>query len=367
MPSYLDKNHKGNNPWYVKFYYTNEEGKKTVKIKRGFRTKREADKFEKSFLQDLASNKEYAFEAVVDFYLRDKANRIKESTMQTKKAIIEKYIVPAFKGRDIRSITIRDLMEWQGRELFQKDENGERKLSDTYIKAINSQLRAIFNFAKRADYIEDNPIVDLESVGKKESDREYVIWTSDEFWKFEDAITDYEDAYLAIMILYYTGLRKGELLALTVNDFNFERRTLSVNKTYSVIKGKEIITEPKTQRSKRVVELPPFLAEAIQDYIDLQYKPEGSQRIFQEKSGKFIETAMEEGCKRTGLSKPRIHDLRHSHITFLGMNLVPPKEIARRVGHSEVKMTWHYSHSTAEGQNDLIQKLERDGEQHRVG
>ncbi|MDD6012780.1 MAG: site-specific integrase [Oscillospiraceae bacterium] len=366
MSSYKDKNHKGNRPWYVKFYYKNEEGKRVTKIKRGFHTQREADKFEKCFLQDIESEKEYVFESVVEFYLNQKSNQLKESTMQTKKAIIEKYITPYFRGRDIRTITIRELMQWQANELYKKDETGKRVYSDTYIKTINSQLRAIFNFAKRASYIDDNPIENLESVGKKDSDRECVIWTSEEFWRFEEAITDYEDAYLAVMILYYTGLRKGELLALTVGDFNYDRRTLSINKTYSVINGKPIVTEPKTAKSKRVVELPHFLADEIKNYIDLQYKPEESQRIFQHRTGKFIETALEYGCKKIGIPKPRIHDLRHSHITLLGMNMVPPKEIARRVGHSELKMTWHYSHSTDEGQKALIDKLERDGAMYHV-
>lgn len=366
MGAYLDSKHKGNTPWYVKFRYTDQEGKKQEKVKRGFRTKTEALEFEKDFLNNISLEREYLFEKVVEFYLETVKNKIKLSTVDTKESIIRKFILSEFSGKDIRNITTADLIRWQNKRLYEKDENGEHKYKGTYIKTINNQLRAIFNFAYAAKYLKENPVADLPSAGSKESDREYITWSSDDIKLFLKNIIDHEDAYLAFMILFYTGLRKGELLALTINDFSYEDKTLEITKTFSRLNGKDYIRTPKTKQSKRIVVLPIFLADAIQGYIDLLYKPSPSQRIFQQASDSFIDTALAAGCKRTGLPKIRIHDTRHSHITNLSDMNIPLKEIGPRVGQKSENITLHYSHSTTAGKSSLIDKLEIEGGDYNI-
>ena len=343
MPIYKDKNHKGSTPWFAKFQYTDSEGNKRTKIKRGFRTEKEAKAFEKKFLADVEANKDYLFEKVVEFYFETCSNQIKLSSLQTKQSIFEKFILPDFSGKDIRNIKTSDLTRWQNKRLFARDKSGERLYSDTYIKTVNSQLRGLFNFAVANDYLErnENPILDLSSVGKKESERDYIVWTRKDFSLFLRSISDYEDAYYAFLLLFYTGIRKGELLALTIKDFDYENQKLYVNKTFSVIKGEEVITTPKTKKSKREVILPDFVCEALHSYIKLFYKPDDNQRIFPYKTGKFLLAAMEAGCNRTGLPKIRIHDLRHSHITYLQNLAISSMDIASRVGHKNVDMTMH--------------------------
>jgi len=369
MPIYKDKNHKGSTPWFAKFQYTDSEGNKRTKIKRGFRTEKEAKAFEKKFLADVEANKDYLFEKVVEFYFETCSNQIKLSSLQTKQSIFEKFILPDFSGKDIRNIKTSDLTRWQNKRLFARDKSGERLYSDTYIKTVNSQLRGLFNFAVANDYLErnENPILDLSSVGKKESERDYIVWTRKDFSLFLRSISDYEDAYYAFLLLFYTGIRKGELLALTIKDFDYENQKLYVNKTFSVIKGEEVITTPKTKKSKREVILPDFVCEALHSYIKLFYKPDSNQRIFPYKTGKFLLVAMEAGCNRTGLPKIRIHDLRHSHITYLQNLAISSMDIASRVGHKNVDMTMHYSHSSEETQRAIVEIIERDGDINNVG
>lgn len=361
MASYFNKDHKGSTPWYVKFRYTDKDGKKQTMLKRGFRTQAEAKKFEKKFLADVESDKEYLFERFIEFYLKDKSNRVKYSTMLTKEHIIRKFILPEFIGKDIRDITVKDLTEWQIKRLFEKDEEGNRKYTDTYIRTVNVQLRAIFNYAMKKKYIDENPIDDLENVGKKESDRKYITWSDEDIALFLNNITDYEDAYMAFMILFYTGIRCGELLALTLEDIDLENNIMYIKKTFHRYGGKDVITTPKTEKSKREILLPDFLCEEIKSYIDLQYKPEPDQRLFQAHSSSFLETAMKTGCKRTGLPIIRIHDTRHSHITNLGENNIPIKDIADRVGQRGESITFHYSHSTRKGKNKITDYLEKEG------
>lgn len=116
-----------------------------------------------------------------------------------------------------------------------------------------------------------------------------------------------EESYHAFEILYWCGIRLGELLALTAEDFDFEKKTLRINKSYQHIRGKDVITTPKTIKSNRVLTLPDFLAEEMQDYISRLPYLKVDDRIFTiTKSGLHHE--MDRGCRETGVKRIRVHD-----------------------------------------------------------
>lgn len=77
--------------------------------------------------------------------------------------------------------------------------------------------------------------------------------------------------YVLFNLLFYTGARIGEVLALSVKDINFKTNTLKINKTYQKINGKEYITAPKTKASNRIIKLPTFLIEIVKNYIESLY------------------------------------------------------------------------------------------------
>lgn len=113
--------------------------------------------------------------------------------------------------------------------------------------------------------------------------------------------------------MYWRGIRLGELLALTAEDFDFEKKTLRINKSYQQIKGKDVITTPKTRESNHVLTLPDFLADEMQDYISRLPYLKVDDRIFTiTKSGLHHE--MYRGCRETSVKRIRIHDLRHPYI-----------------------------------------------------
>ena len=116
-------------------------------------------------------------------------------------------------------------------------------------------------------------------------------------------------------MLYWCGIRDGELSSFTPADFDFENRTVSINKSYQRIKGQDVITTPKTKKSIRVIQMPQFLADEIQDYIGMLYGAESDTRIFQ-MSKHSLKRAMEKACKATGVKVIRVHDLRHSHVSL---------------------------------------------------
>ena len=172
---------------------------------------------------------------------------------------------------------------------------------------------------------------------------EMKFWTKEEYLTFSRAMMNKEESYHAFEILYWCGIRLGELLALTAEDFDFEKKTLRINKSYQRIKGKDVITTPKTRKSNRVLTLPDFLAEEMQDYISRLPYLKVDDRIFTiTKSGLHHE--IDRGCRETGVKRIRIHDLRHSHVSMLIEMGFSAVDIANRVGHESVKVTYRYAH-----------------------
>lgn len=131
--------------------------------------------------------------------------------------------------------------------------------------------------------------------------------------RFAEAKMEEPMHYYAFELLYWCGIREGELLALTPSDFDFNKRTLRINKSYQRINGRDIITELKTPKSNRVIKMPSFLCDEMQDYIGMLYGAEKDTRLFPI-SKTALYRAMKTGCEKAGVKKIRIHDLRHPYV-----------------------------------------------------
>ena len=296
------------------------------------------------------------FKNFVEIYLESMEHRIKENTLMTKQNIFYHHIVPYLGEMKLDEITPKDIIHWQDQVM--KDNNYKQ----TYLKTILNQLSALFNYAVRFYGLKSNPARLAGNMGKEEVS-EMKFWTKEEYLTFSRAIMNKEESYHAFEILYWCGIRLGELLALTAEDFDFEKKTLRINKSYQRIKGKDVITTPKARKSNRVLTLPDFLAEEMQDYISrLPYlKVDG--RIFTiTKSGLHHE--IDRGCRETGVKRIRVHDLRHSHVSMLIEMGFSAVDIANRVGHESVKVTYRYAHMFPNKDLMIAKKLNisRNGE-----
>lgn len=120
------------------------------------------------------------------------------------------------------------------------------------------------------------------------------FWTKEQFEAFL-ACVERPSARAGFSLLFWTGIRIGELLALTLNDFDFEKKTLSVSKSFQSIKGREVITEPKTQKSKRVIPLPDKLCAVVQEYTTRLYDYSSDERLFPFTKS-FFHKEMEKAC-----------------------------------------------------------------------
>ena len=187
-----------------------------------------------------------------------------------------------------------------------------KPLSKTYLKTVHNQLSAIFNHAARFYGLNLNPARQAGNMGAEER-KEMLFWTREEYTKFSEAMMDKPLSFYAFEVLYWCGVREGELLALTPADFDFEKRTLTINKSYQRLNKQDVITTPKTPKSNRVIQMPQFLCDELQDYLKQLYGVEPDSRMFPI-SKSYLHREMDRGCKQTGVKRIRIHDLRHPYV-----------------------------------------------------
>lgn len=355
MPTYKYTLKNGKTMWYAAFNYTDWTGQNKHTCKRGFKTQREAKEYERSFMDQQSNTSDILFSSLVENYLEDMEHRLKPTTMENKRYIIEGRLLPYF-GRlkvcDIDTIKVR---KWQNELISYRDSEGN-PYSQTYLKTVNNQLSALMNYAVAHYQLPLNPCKAAGSMGKSKAD-EMHIWTQEQYEQFSGAIQK-SSVKLAFDVLFYTGMRSGELLALTPTDILPTKR-IDINKNYAKVKGEELLLEPKTPKAKRCISIPDFLYDDIKAYISKLYGIQKTDRIFY-----FTKSALEKeikrGAEKVGLEPIRVHDLRHSHASMLIEMGFEPLEIAERLGHESVKTTLDtYSHLYPDKDQKLADALNK--------
>lgn len=345
--------------WYSKFRYTDWTGKRVQKKKTGFVKKSDAQAWEREFLAKASMSCDMLFKSLVELYMADCKTRLKPTTWEGKSYLINTKLLPTFGNTPINEITPIMVRNWQNL-LMQESQNGGKGYSKTYLKTINNQLSAILNFAVKYYNLGSNPATITGSMGKSQADT-MLFWTEDEYKTFIRSITK-PTPYCIFNILFYTGIREGELLALSLSDFDFQTQLLHITKNYAVVNGQEYIFEPKTPKSKRDITLPAFLCNIVQDYAArlVDYSPD--ERLFPYTKS-YINYEMKKGCKASGVKKIRVHDLRHSHASLLIKMEYPILLISERLGHEKIQTTLQlYSHLYPDAHGSVAEQLqERSG------
>lgn len=329
--------------WDIQYRYVDSSGINRKTTKRGFPTRKAAEEWYLDFKYRKEESLNMSFGNFVQIYYENMSSQIREYTWISKKMIIETKILPYFKNMKVNEIEPKDILKWQNWVKNIKSKTG-KSYSPTYLRSINSQMSAIMNFACNYYNLPSNPCKKVKSMGKKKRTGEIRFWTLEEYKVFSEAMMAKPISFYAFEMLYWCGLRLGELLALTPADFDFEKKTVLINKSYQRINGRDVITPPKTESSIRKVLMPDTLCDEMYDCINSIYGIADDMRIFNI-SKSYLTHEMERGCKETGVPKIRIHDIRHSAVSLLidmGFSAVA---IAERVGHSSPVETLEvYSH-----------------------
>lgn len=348
MPVYKNEER---NTWYASFYYTDWTGQRKRKKKEGFALKRDAQEYEREYIKKHSGSCEMSFRSMCELYLDDAKNHLKPTSYRVKKNIIDNLILPQLGEMPINEITPNTLRQFNNRLL-----KSDKEYSTLYLSKVNGQISCVFTFAVRYYNLSSNPCKIYSSPsGTKKADIQF--WTLQEFKKFIQEVEgiDYKTAF---EVLFWTGMRNGEMLALNVGGIDFKNNRITINKNFAKLDNEELILTPKTKKSKRVVDIPPFLTEHIREYTSHIYDCSNDTRLFS-MSRPSLRLHLNEAAERAGVKKIRLHDLRHSHASLLIELGFQPLIVADRLGHENVKTTLEtYAHLYPHKQSTVCEKLE---------
>lgn len=298
---------------------------------------REAKELEKDLYEKRFVDTSITFGNLCEKYIKDSEIRCKLNTVTVIKKIIRKLLITIDERMRIDDLNPSFVRNWQTKLLSEQ-------YSPSYIRRLNATLQSIMNLAVQYYNLPENPVKIAGQIGSYYG-KEKRYFTLQEFNKFLTGIDKEKDlsSWVLFNVLFYTGCRIGEALALYPKDINLRKETISISKNFQLIDGTPYITTPKTQNSNRCLKIPHFLCEILKDYIE--HLPTKNIRLFFNINYTHLRRVKTKACKLTGIKYIKNHELRHSNITFLISKEVPILEIAKQVGHASPDITYAvYAH-----------------------
>lgn len=357
--------------YYYQGKYTDPiTGARVQYKKRGFKKESEAKAAERKLLLSVSKKmKKITVDELFQLYYDDRKDRIKQRSLSDFSYTYHKMLQPYWGTVKLSDITQAKVKEWQKHLLSltysatEGDKKIERRYSNEYMKTAQTLLKTLFNHAVILGYeLPSSVIMFRLAVNKQERKKEMQFWHPEEFSAFIEVVDDPQDAAL-FNILYWCGLRIGEVLALRWADINFHTQMIRVNKTYD--QKNRIFTAPKTQNSYRSVMMPRKCLEAVQRWHDVvNYYGEDKEQhiifgVLQPMDDNTIRRHKEKYCKIAGVKNIRIHDFRHSHVSLLINQGFSAFDIAKRLGHTVEMVNNRYGHWFNDSQRKMIEKLDQ--------
>lgn len=366
MPIYkADGKKNGLQKYRVKVNYTDPNTGKANQIERVAYGLEEAKETERRLSHEVKEVKHnnITVQQLYDEYKSVQKYKLREQTYDKVVKRLDTYVIPDFSNIQLKKLTIHNLQKWKLKIEESTKENGE-PFSLDYKKNIFSDFRTMLSYAVKMEYIPTNPLSRLGNFKDANSLKKKMdFYTSDEFKSFikvaRRTASDIEQKsgsmyewnfYVFFNIAFFEGMRKGEINALKWTDI----RDNTIHITRSIaqkLKGGDRETPPKNKSSVRSLLIPAPLQKILAEHYERCKLLNGFTDDWRICGGEIclrdstIENRNIKYAKQAGLKKIRIHDFRHSHASVLINNGINIQEIARRLGHSNVEMTWNtYSH-----------------------
>ncbi|WP_282926869.1 site-specific integrase [Helcococcus kunzii] len=340
MPTYKDEK---TGKWFVVTRYKDYNGNNKQTTKRGFKTQREAKEYERDFLLNLSNQPDMPFNILVDKYLESVKPKIRTRTYKTKVTRFKRAL-KYFNDKPINTITNKNVDDYINTLLLDN-------LATETIKNYKKELSTLFNFAIKHYNLPGNPTHNLGQIyNPNEQAKEYNIWTLEDYVQAIDKITDIDFKTL-VNLLYWSGIRIGEALALKWTDIDFTNNMVKINKSYTKIDGKEIIAPTKTYNTRDIM-LPDTTINQLKEFKQATYNL--NNRLFNKTNENYLKR-LKRLAIENNLPIITIHDLRHSHASYLLSNKINIVLISKRLGHKDVTTTLNtYSHFMPNDEIDFI-------------
>lgn len=375
MPIYkMDGKKNGKQKYRVRINYIDSYGN-SKQIDRVAYGNEEAKQLERELNYQIKQqdiSKKITIKQLFDEYIAAKKHEVRETSLDKSNRILKRYVIPEFENIKIDKITVPVIQKW-------KQRLSEQDLSFVTKKNIYGEFRALINYAVKMEYLARNPVIAAGNFkAPLEPKKEMLYYTVGEFKSYIKSAKDYAEQseqnsgtlydwnyYVFFYIAFFTGLRKGEIYALTWNDV--KGGYLSVTKSIAQkLKGGDRITPPKNKTSIRDIQIPKPLQDVLDEHYarcstldgfsDNLYICGGLQPI-RDTSLSKINTKF---ANLAGVKHIRIHDFRHSHASLLANEGINIQEVARRLGHSKISMTWEtYSHLYPREEERAIKILDK--------
>lgn len=330
-------------------YYEKRDESKKRKKKSGSKTRGEALAWDNFFQLSVKADMNMTMGAFVEVYFRDKEGELKERSIKNKRYMIESHILPYFQDKKMNEITPVHIIQWQ-QAMRQKG------YAQTYLRMMQNQITALFTHASKIYNLPDNPCKKVKKMGKPVADK-LDFWTKEEYDRFISTMEVGSRYYVIFEILFWTGCREGEMLALTKSDIDFPNNRMSITKTYYRIERRDVITAPKTEQSVRIIELPEFLTWEIKEYVDGLPNLTEHTRIFPVVA-ETVQHKLKRQAEKAGVKRIRVHDIRHSSAAYLINQGVQPLIIKERLGHKDIRITLNtYGHLYPNQQRQVADML----------
>lgn len=347
-------------------------GKRITTTRRGFKTQKEASLAEARLKLEYeektfdAKNSKYTFQQIYELFLVEHKNTVKSGTYATTVRYAKLHILPKIANKKIDSFTVLDCQKLvnQWAEYFN---------SAKYPKGIAQQ---VFDYAIKMNIITDNPMRKVKLPKRKETINEVnKFYNTDELKHFFDCVKDYGNMkYLAFFrLLAFTGMRKGEALALNWSDIDFNKKQVHITKGVVLDENEiPIISTTKTKKSVRTVSLDDESLATLKKWKIEQAKELMSiginslnkhQLLFTYDDNKLYRPSysncwLEQIIKKYNLKKITMHGFRHSHCSLLFEMGTPIQVVQERLGHTNIKTTMDiYTHVTEKQRDEIAENF----------
>lgn len=280
------------------------------------------------------------------------------TTIAAYRSVIATHVLPRIGGVQLRNVARANIVALQ--TTLDREE-----ISLRMRQAVHTALRVAFVYAKENHFVSANPLDGMKRPGGAKQARvgsEMEAWTENEVRSFLAACKGHRLEALFVVALG-TGLRRGELCALTRRDVDLKKGTIAVRRTLSEVAGKFSLQVPKTDRSHRLVTLPAHALQSLRAHIDRL--PVDQDLIFADENGNYLRRSNLDRrvfhplVKEAGVHPISIHGLRHTHATLLLASGLNVKVISERLGHTSIAFTLStYAHAIPSMQADAASRFD---------